>query len=79
MGRKHTFYFWHWMMLVSLVAGTRQLSAQEAARPAAPPSPNALADSVRELREQVRELRAAMAEMQSETRQARAETLAVRR
>ena len=79
MGRKHTFYFWHWMMLVSLVAGTRQLSAQEAARPAAPPSPNALDDSVRELREQVRELRAAMAEMQSETRQARAETLAVRR
>ena len=79
MGTKHAFRLWHWMMLVSLVAGTRLLAAQEAANPAESPSPNVLADSVRELREQVRELQAAMAEMRSETQRARAETLAVRR
>ena len=79
MGTKHAFRLWHWMMLVSLVAGTRSLAAQEAANPAESPSPNVLADSVRELREQVRELQAAMAEMRSETQRARAETLAVRR
>jgi len=79
MGTKRIFRFLHWMMLVSLLAGTASLAAQEGANRAESPSPDALAGSVRELRDQVRELQAAIAEMRSETQQARAETRDVRR
>ena len=79
MGTKHPFCLLHCMMLVSLLAGTGSLAAQEGASQAQSPSPNTLVDSVRELREQVRELQAAMAEMRSETQQAHAEALEMRR
>jgi hypothetical protein len=79
MGTKRAFCLLRWMMLVSLLAGTGSLAAQEAAQRTAPSVPDALSDSVRELREQVRELQSAVAEMRSETEQARAETRAVGR
>ncbi|HEX9111595.1 MAG TPA: hypothetical protein VF845_08965 [Terriglobales bacterium] len=79
MDTKRAFCLLQWMMLVSLLAGTGSLAAQEAAQRAEPPVPDALADSVRELREQVRQLQSAMAEMRSETQQARAETREMRR
>lgn len=76
---KHLFRLLFFMMLVSPVAGSGLLAAQEGSPPAESTSPSALADSIRELREQVRELQAAMAEMRSETEQARAQTLTLRR
>jgi len=79
MSTKRAVWIGRWMMVASLMAGSGALAAQEAVNRGPAPSPDALADSVRELREQVRELQRAMAELRSENQQARAEGTEVRR